>query len=269
MSKKALYTNNSLKKPKNHHRKGGLILAVETSGRAGSAAIAVGREILAKKSFSAAMRHNCEIIPIINSLLQKYSSKPSEIEHIYISIGPGSFTGLRIAVTMAKIMYLANQVKIVTVDTLDAIASNVIDLMGEQNQKPQNQTAIERVAVILDAKRSQFFTAVFEKSNKKWQKTIADCLMTAQQFIKTFSDSKRPIWLLGEGLVYYKDKFQTKGIKFFDQRYWYPKAQKIAQLGYKKALNKEFAHPLTLQPNYLRVPEAEENWFKKHCSSPT
>ena len=102
-----------------------LILAVETSGRAGSAAIAIGEQILAEAAFSGPMRHSAEIFPTVSALLKDLGRKPKEIEHIYISIGPGSFTGLRIAVTIAKTFNLANNAKIVPVDTLDVIAANV------------------------------------------------------------------------------------------------------------------------------------------------
>jgi len=105
-----------------------LILAVETSSRVGSIAIATGRQLLAEATFSGPMKHSAEIFPAIHTLLDRFECKPKDIEQVYISIGPGSFTGLRIAVTLAKAMHLAGSVKIVPVDTLDVIAANVINL---------------------------------------------------------------------------------------------------------------------------------------------
>jgi len=102
-----------------------LILAIETSGRAGSAAIALGQNLLAENTFSGPMRHSAELFGVVCNLLDRFDRKPKDIEHIYISIGPGSFTGLRIAATLAKTMNLANNAKIVAVDTLDVIAANV------------------------------------------------------------------------------------------------------------------------------------------------
>ena len=102
-----------------------LILAVETSGRLGSVALAQGDKLLSETSFSGPMRHSAEIFPAITDLLSKFDKKPDQIEQVYISAGPGSFTGLRIAVTFAKTLALANGAKIVAVDTLDVIAANV------------------------------------------------------------------------------------------------------------------------------------------------
>jgi len=242
-----------------------LILAVETSGRAGSAAIAIGEQILAEAAFSGPMRHSAEIFPTVSALLKDLGRKPKEIEHIYISVGPGSFTGLRIAVTIAKTFNLANNAKIVPVDTLDVIAANVTT----ENTLPTSN--IEHIAAILDAKRSQFFIALYQRntSDKRpvpqvratsdgiWKKILPDSLITAPQFLEQFACKEKPIWLLGEGLVYYRDKFKADGIRFLDERYWTPRAEKVHLLGWKLAVHGKFADPLTLQPTYLRKPDVK------------
>jgi tRNA threonylcarbamoyladenosine biosynthesis protein TsaB len=256
-----------------------LILAVETSGRAGSAAIALGEKLLAEAAFSGPMRHSAEIFPAVCGLLSDLGRKPEEIEHIYISVGPGSFTGLRIAVTMAKAMHLANNAKIVPVDTLDVIAANVTteNTVLASSHRPQTSSiehpasSIENIATILDAKRSQFFIAVYQRNTDQqdtsygsratshgiWKKIHPDSLMTAPQFLDQFACKEKPIWLLGEGLVYYKDKFKADGIRFLDERYWTPRAEKVHLLGWQKAKARQFADPLTLQPIYLRAPDVK------------
>ena len=231
-----------------------LILAVETSGRSGSVAIGCGEEILGEDTFSGPMRHSAELFPAISGLLKRFSREAGEIEHIYISSGPGSFTGLRIAVTLAKTMHFANAVKIIAVDTLDVIAANVNDYLKEQTQKIE----LAKIAAILDAKRSQFFIAVYEQKVNKWEKVLPDCIMTAVQFLDEFAGGAEPIWLLGEGLVYHKDKFRAEGISFLDERYWTPKASKVYLLGREKASAGEFADALTLQPTYLQRPDVKE-----------
>ena len=254
-----------------------LILAVETSGRTGSAAIALGEQLLGQKFFSAPMRHSAELFPAVSELLDRFGKKPDEIEHIYISVGPGSFTGLRLAVTLAKIMNLAGSVKIVAVDTMDVLAANALDCIRDK------KIETEKIAAILDAKRGQFFTAVYQflpdtdipptplpLSSPLLQESIScplsairypllkivpDCLMTASEFLDRFAGCKQPVWLLGEGLVYYKDKFKADNVRFFDETYWYPKAEKVHLLGWQMALAGQFADALALQPNYLLRPE--------------
>jgi tRNA threonylcarbamoyladenosine biosynthesis protein TsaB len=281
-----------------------LILAVETSGRTGSVALALGEQMLSEAHFSGPMRHSAEIFPAIQGLLERFSRKPKEIEHIYISIGPGSFTGLRIAVALAKTMHLANGVshpqadetKIIAVDTLDVIAANAADYIPVAEPKDLSSVAppsgvakakteakeeekvkgLTKIAAILDAKRSQFFIAVYRNEQGRWKKSMPDCLMTADQFLENFAGNSKsrkgclapPIWLLGEGLVFYKDKFKGESIRFLDEKYWNPRAEKVYKLGWQKALAGQFANPLTVQPTYLRRPDIKEKQNAKQKSDP-
>ncbi len=275
-----------------------LILAVETSSRVGSVAVAAGQRLLDEIIFSGPMKHSSELFPAIRNLLSRFDKKPQDIEQIYISVGPGSFTGLRIAVTLAKSMHLANSAKIVPVDTLDVIAANVMPpaspgderrlsavaatlrskTTAEDGSAKAEATSDEIIAPILDAKRGQFYIAVYKKqltaenaknaekekelklnsaasAVKGWRKAIPDSITTADEFLERFACKEKPVWLLGDALVYHKDKFEADGVYFFDEKFWSPRASKVHQLGWKKALAGEFADPLLLTPNYLLRPD--------------
>ncbi len=232
-----------------------LIIAVETSGRIGSVALAQAGSLLSQTTFQTPVKHSSELFPAISGLLSRFELKPPQIDHIYISLGPGSFTGLRIAATLAKILYLANnKIKIVTVDSLDATAANATGYIK------QNHTQIDKIAAVTDAKRGQFFIAAYKFEPEMdtvfpWSKILDDCLMSPQQFTEKFAGRGEPIWLLGEGLVYYKENFEADGIKFLDEKYWPPKASNIHLLGYQLASQGKFADALTVQPKYLRRPD--------------
>jgi tRNA threonylcarbamoyladenosine biosynthesis protein TsaB len=182
-------------------------------------------------------------------LLEKFNRKANQIKQVYISIGPGSFTGIRISVTVAKMMALAAKSQIVAVRTTDAMALNVDD------------SRIRKIATVIDAKKGLFFIAVFERKNSLWEKILPDCMMTAEEFIKKFDYEK--IWLLGEGLLYYAKKFEAKNIKILDEKFWSPRAANVFKMGTRLAAEGKFADPVSLVPFYLRRPEAEENWGKK------
>lgn len=250
-----------------------VILALETSGRTGSAALASAEALIAEKQFSTPVKHSSEIFPAIQDLLKTAGLKPEDIEEVYISAGPGSFTGLRIAVTIAKIMNLANnKIKIAAVDTLDCVASNIIEAQrhkgaeaqSHKGTEAQRDKGIKRIASILDAKRGQFFIAVYQKKKDCagkddfadcWEKVVDDCLMTAKQFIERFGSGDDKVWLLGEGLVYYKKDFEAKGIDFVDERFWTPWASKVFILGRRLAKEGRFTEPLNLVPKYLLRPD--------------
>ena len=292
-----------------------LILAVETSSRLGSVALAVGPKLLAQISFAGPTRHSAELFPSICNLLERFGRKPDQIEQVYISVGPGSFTGLRIAVTLAKMLHFANGAKVVAVDSLDVTAANILRLIAPQASSIEHQASnieyqvssieyressienqvsnIEKVAVVVDAKRNQFFIAVYENrtfiieplltthqspltSNEHQASTpdprpllpdprpptpdpllkiLPDSLMTAEEFLQKFTDSDRPIHLLGDGLLYHKGKFTATGVQFFDEKYWSPSAENVHLLGLRLAIDGHFSDPLTLTPNYLLRPD--------------
>jgi tRNA threonylcarbamoyladenosine biosynthesis protein TsaB len=224
-------------------------LAIETSGRVGSVAAGFEKNLSDEKTFSAPLRHSAELFDSIIELLEKTGKKPKQINYIHISIGPGSFTGIRISVTVAKMMALAAQSKIVAVNTSDAMAMNVDDIK------------IKKIATVIDAKRGQFFIAVFKRENSTWEKILADCMLTAEQFKEKFENE--PIWLLGEGLLYYAKKLETNNIRILDNKYWSPRASNVFRIGSQMAAEGKFADPVSLVPFYIRRPEAEENWEKK------
>jgi tRNA threonylcarbamoyl adenosine modification protein YeaZ len=255
-----------------------VILAVETSSRVGSVALALGPEIIEEVRFSGPMQHSTEIFPAIDGLLRRHGYAPTDIDQIHIAIGPGSFTGLRIAVTMAKAMHLANAVRIVTVDSLDVVAANLFDVLGGPVEAPDGQIAVpDRIAALFDAKRGQFYASVYRRvgpgsdereegdnegpgyripapDNGLWQKISPDSLMTAQEIIEGFAGLDR-VALLGDGLFYHRDKFDSDRIVILPEQYWGPRAANVHRLGSQKALAGRFDDPLALTPFYLRGPE--------------
>jgi tRNA threonylcarbamoyladenosine biosynthesis protein TsaB len=241
-----------------------IILAVETSGRVGSVALAQGPNLLDQSSFSGLMMHSSELFPAILNLLARFRKHPSDIHQVYISVGPGSFTGIRIAVALAKTMHLAAAVEIVAVDTLDIIAANI-----KKYVKETGADITGTAAAVLDAKRGQFFAAAYQLDHDHaggilCTKSMPDCLITAPQLIAKLAAHSQPLWLLGEGLVYHKDAFVAENIHFLPEVYWGPQAAMVHQLGWNLAQQKSFADPLTLQPFYLRRPEPEEIFQHRH-----
>lgn len=239
--------------------------------------MAVGDRLWDHATFSAPLRHSAEVLPTIARLLHRMGRAPSHIRQVHVSVGPGSFTGLRIAVTIAKTMHLANRAQIIAVDTLDVMAANVNDAAWAHSfHQAAESSAIRRIATVLDAKRGQFFLAVYERvaspgkpaspaddpdypinapSGGVWRKTVPDRLMSAAAFLDGFADPASPIALLGDGLLYHRAKFENEGVRILDPAYWTPHAAKVHALGYQKARAGRFADPLTLVPFYLRGPQ--------------
>lgn len=227
-------------------------LAIETSGRIGSIALAEAGKVLAERQFEHGLQNAAKILLVIDEMVRTAGWQPRSIHHVYLSIGPGSFTGLRIGTTIAKTMWLAGGARIVAVPTVRVLAENA----------PADAA---NVLIVLDAKRDQIFTARFERDTGGWierEPAHLDSLPAA------LSRSPKPIWLLGEGIGFHRQFIpDDPGVLQTQPEAWRGRAAVVARLGFDLAERDEFADPLNLSPLYVRLPEAEEKRLAEESSA--
>ena len=218
-------------------------LVIETSGRIGSVALVDGSSVIAEEKFPHGLRHAAEILPMIDRLCRGRGWSAKDLEHIYVSAGPGSFTGLRIGVTLAKTLAFATGVKLVSVPTVRVLAGNA---------PPEAMHLI----IVLDAKREQIFTARFERIGDAWVEREPAHLDALTAMIER---SPRPVHLLGEGIPFH-EKFAVKeaGVCIAPPESWRARAGAVAKIGLELADAGEFVDPFLLTPIYIRKPEAQE-----------
>ncbi len=223
-----------------------LTLALETSSRWGSLALGRSGSVLAQQGFSGPLKHSIELFPTLNTLLERISATPKDISTVALSVGPGSFTGLRIAVALAKSMALAGPCRLIPVSSLDVVVANLDTAPG---QLPC------LVAPVVDAKRGQFFVAAYRwdpNTERFPNKILPDSLKTPDEFEAFRAAEGLPAYLLGDGLVYHQDKFTGPQTHILDQDLWRPQAAQVYHLAEARAQEGQFADPLTLVPAYLR-----------------
>lgn len=228
-------------------------LAIETSGRLGSIAVVENETVVIEETFEHGLKHAAGILPMIDRLTRARGWSPRDIEHLYISAGPGSFTGLRIGITLAKTMAMASGVKLLAVPSLQVLSANA---------PPEARHLI----VLLDAKRDQIFTARFERDDSGWTERESARLDDLPSML---SRAPRPVHLLGDGIPYHQkfipqndaDVIQTP------EPTWRARAAVVAQIGMGLARAGEFTDPLTLVPIYIRKPEAQEKYEKAAAAS--
>src|SRR5450432_1202194 len=97
-------------------------LAIETSGKIGSIAAVIDGRVAHEEEFPHGLQHAAQIISIIDRLCRGQNWSPGDVEELYVSAGPGSFTGLRIAITVAKTLAFATGVKIIAVPTVQVLS---------------------------------------------------------------------------------------------------------------------------------------------------
>ena len=96
-------------------------LAIETASREGVIALGRGDELLARAELPQQRRHNIELTPTIDRLCADHGIGASGLAEAYVSLGPGSFTGLRIAVATVKMLALTTGLRVVGVPTIEAL----------------------------------------------------------------------------------------------------------------------------------------------------
>jgi len=219
-------------------------LAIETSSRIGSVALAEDGKVLAEETFPHGLQHAARMVPAIDEMCRKLDWKPMDITEIYVSSGPGSFTGLRIGITLAKTLAFASGASIVAVPTAQVLVENA-------------PADAKHVIIVIDAKRQQIYTASFERDETGWKIREPAHLDSLGEML---ARTPRPVHLLGEGIPYHQQFIpaESDGIVIVDDANWRPTAAVVARLGWQMAREGKFTSAPELLPVYIRRPEAEE-----------
>jgi tRNA threonylcarbamoyladenosine biosynthesis protein TsaB len=210
-------------------------LAIETSSRHGSVTLGRADVMLATVELPEQRRHAVELMPAIDRLCRDHGAGPRAIGEIYVSVGPGSFTGLRVGVTTAKILGRVTGAKLVAVPTLAVVAANA-------------PADMPRVAVMLNAKGGRCFTGVFEEARPVGEPS----LMTPAELANMYRGP-----LIGDHLPPFD---WPEDVQLLDSSLAVPRSAVVWSIGRKLAVEGRFTPALEFVPLYVRLPEAEELW---------
>ena len=227
-------------------------VAIETSGRVGSVATVLDGRVLDERAFPHGLQHAAGLLPLVDRMCRAEGWGPQAVDELYVSAGPGSFTGLRIGVTLAKTLALATGVRLVAVPTVDVLAANAPPIARS-------------LIIVLDAKRGQIYTARFTRpaADAPWS-TVEPAHLDV--LTDVLARAPRPVHLLGDGIPYHREHVPADDttVVVTAEDDWRPRAAAVADRGYGLARRDAFADPFRLTPVYLRKPEAEEKWERAH-----
>jgi len=223
------------------------ILALETSGQSGSAAIGTSAGVISAERLPVDVRHAGELLPAVQRLLEQQGWRADSITHVFISIGPGSFTGLRIAVSVARTLAWSIGARIVAVPTMHALARNALPAPGPP----------EQVAPVLDAKRSQVYTACYRLASQQCIELIPACLAEPREFLLR---CPKPPAVLGEGIPRHREAIESAGADILPESFWPGRAENVFAVGVEMAVAGEYTEARELVPLYIRRPEMEDRW---------
>ena len=237
------------------------LLAVETSGTHGGIALMEDGRVLEEVRLAEGLRHARDLIIAIQGACER-ARWDRRADVVALSIGPGSFTGIRIAVTLAKFVAWDTGAKVVTVPTLRALAENAPAECG-------------RIVPILDAKRGGLFADIFERCPSpaaevrarrgsggglsNLDERFGPALIEPEDLARRL---EAPAFILGPGIV--KGRQALAAFDLAPEELWDVRPSVIARLGWELHEQGRYADPLRLEPVYIRAPEAQEIWERKH-----
>ncbi len=160
-----------------------LLLAIETATRVCSVALARGDEVIAERANHDARLHSERLLPMIDELLAGAGVRLAEVEAFAVSIGPGSFTGLRIGLATVKAFALSDGRPVAAVSTLAALCASA----GGEGA----------VAALLDARRGALYSACCSRAGIARADLLADCVATPAELAEQLPRGVRVV--VGEG----------------------------------------------------------------------
>jgi tRNA threonylcarbamoyladenosine biosynthesis protein TsaB len=218
-------------------------LGIETATRAASVAVIFDGKILAETLRESPQSFSETLMPQVEDII-KVSGAYKKIEAVAISIGPGSFTGLRIGLATAKALAYAWQIKIIGVPTLLAMSYNFPNA---------------KVLPLIDAQKNRAYCQLFENSI-----ALADAeVKPIDEAIAEVGRLDGEIFLCGD--VLHKIKIPLPpNVKIAPPNLKMPRASSVALCGADLLAAGKIDNVMNLEPLYIRRAEAEELWEKRH-----
>ena len=222
------------------------IIAIETSGRHGSIATLWGcddgAEVIAQTVLSNDERTAQSLAPALQKLLADTGWPPQSVELVAVTVGPGSFTGLRIGVTTAKAFAYAVKADVMGVNTLDALAI----------QAPQS---CEPLWTILDAQRQELFAARFTPDGNGSVKTDRETTIIAEG--KWLAELQAGDRVTGTALNRLAHRLPD-GVMLAPETTWQPMAEAVGRVAWSAYQSGHRDDLWKLAPYYYRASAAEE-----------
>lgn len=230
-----------------------MLLAIDTATLASGVALATADKLVAEIIVQTKKTHSERLMPHIEQLLELGQVPKEKITAIAVSIGPGSFTGLRIGMATAKALAYVWRVPLVGVSTLAALAYAC----------PAPNSLL---CPLLDAQKGNVYQAVYRGERGTLIEVTAPRVIEHQNAIQELVNQPLPVLMLGEGAILFQDAIAAAGtpLELAPPHVILPRAGSVALLGHQ-LLQQGIQHDaMTLEPLYIRRSEAEVLWEQRH-----
>jgi tRNA threonylcarbamoyladenosine biosynthesis protein TsaB len=222
-----------------------ITLALDTSGKSAAVALTVDGQVRFEISQNTGRHHSLILLPAIEESCRKSGVTPGDIDLFALTIGPGSFTGLRIAAGTVKGLSLVSGRPAVGVSTLDALVHPVFPTPC-------------LLCAMLDAQRGQVYAAVYRHREGEWYRIGPERLLGLDELIAALPPE--PVLFIGDGAERHHEALTERhpgGCRFAGEMHRHVRAAAVALLGERRYVDGETLDLNHFAPRYLRASEAE------------
>ena len=229
-----------------------LILAFETTAKAGSVALLEDGRLLGESYQNTGLTHSQTLMVMGEDLLKQCGKTVADVTAVAVAEGPGSFTGVRIGVAAAKGFAWGGELPCYGVSTLEAMAETLGAYQGH-------------VCACMDARRNQVYNALFLAEGGKLERLSEDRAIALADLKTDLEHIDGPIFLVGDGagLTHRTLSGDVPNLILPPEHRLHQRAVGVALLAEKKALAGEEGDGNALSPNYLRLSQAERERMEK------
>ena len=225
-------------------------LGIETSDRTGAAALLQDGVCVAERQLAkSGRRHAQTLVSEVDSLFRKHDLAPNDCDLVGVSVGPGSFTGLRVGTVFAKTFAYVTGCQVVAVGSLHSLAQ------GASSQA-------DEIWAIADAQRGELFVGKFTRADDSFMDPIDE--IEIQDAISWCQSRSNDELATGTAIDKYEHELQCR---ILDASLRQPRAEWVARLAERSFQFGQTDDPWTLEPRYIRTSAAEEKWDAKKSKS--
>ena len=238
------------------------ILALETTGKFGSAAIIDESGHCCDSRSLEQMNHLQDITTISSDCCTEMGITPSELTQVAASVGPGSFTGIRIGVTTARTLGQMLNIPCVAVSSLAAMARKGMHTLAEISAKSEQSNRIETfVCPIINARRHQTYAGLWRLKENTIHPELPEKQYMIEDLLIEIAKRGGTTYFIGDGIDAYesiiRDTLAESSFILAEESVRYQDARFVAELAREKVLEGEVLTYEQLLPNYMRKSEAE------------
>jgi tRNA threonylcarbamoyladenosine biosynthesis protein TsaB len=228
------------------------ILAIDSATPVAGLALLNDQKVIREEFINFRKTHSETLMPGVDQMMRDCEIAMGDLSAIAVTIGPGSFTGLRIGLATAKGLSMASGRPLIGISTLDVLASNIV-------------YSDNLVCPLLDARKQEIYTAFYAANRDYPRRLTQDLACSPQEAAARARDlansvGKSHITLLGDGFYPYEEYFREyfqEDLQVAPGPLMLPRAAALGSLAWQRARNKSFDDTFALRPVYVRLSEAE------------